>query len=90
MKPEVLRVQTELARSVALGHVHITPFSFKSIFVTKNGAIFPPCSNYFVFKQKRISFEWCSHLFSHFVFALCSLFSLLPDYVSVFVCYQLF
>ena len=25
-----------------------------------------------------------------FVFALCSLFSLFPDYVSVFVCYQRF
>ena len=23
-----------------LGHVHITPFSFRSVFATKNGAIF--------------------------------------------------
>ena len=41
----------------ALGHVHVTPFSFRSVFATNNGAIFPPCSHYSVFKQKRISFE---------------------------------
>ena len=69
-----------------LGNVNITPFSFRSVFATKkNGAIFPPCSHYSVFKQKRISFE-CG--FSHLspktdLITFC--LSLLP--VLCFLCF---
>ena len=30
---------------MALGHVHANRFSFRSVFTTKNGAIFPPRSH---------------------------------------------
>ena len=47
---------------MALGYVHITPFSFRSGFALKKGTVFLPCSHYSVFRQKRISINWCSHL----------------------------
>ena len=55
--------------------VHITPF------LHKNGYL---SSAVFTLVLKNGS----DHLL--FVFALCSLFSLFPDYVSVFVCCQRF
>ena len=55
--------------------VRITPF------LNKNGYL---SSAVFTLVLKNGS----DHLL--FVFALCSLFSLFPDYVSVFVCYQRF
>ena len=55
--------------------VHITPF------LNKNGYLSSPV---FTLVLENGS----DHLL--FVFALCSLFSLFPDYVSVFVCYQRF
>ena len=33
-----------------LGHVHTSPFSFRSVFTRKNAANFPPCSHYSVFR----------------------------------------
>ena len=53
--------------------VHITPF------LNENGYLSSPV---FTLVLKNGS----DHLL--FAFALCSLFSLFPDYVSVFVCYQ--
>ena len=74
-----------------LGPVHITPFSFRSElfylpvhitpFLNKNGYL---SSAVFAHVLKNGS----DHLL--FVFALCSLFSSFPDFVSVFVCYQRF
>ena len=54
---------------------HITPFLNKNKYLS---------SAVFTLVLKNGS----DHLL--FVFALCSLFSLFPDYVSVFVCYQCF
>ena len=50
--------------SCVLGYVQITSFSFRSVFAPKTGIVFLPCSNYSVFRQKRVSIKWCSHLSS--------------------------
>ena len=36
--------------SQILGHVHTSPFSFRSAFTRKNAANFLPCSHYSVFR----------------------------------------
>ena len=75
-----------------LGPVHITPFSFRSVLLRKTELFFLPVhitpslnkngylsSAVFTLVLKNGS----DHL--SLVFALCSLFSMFPDYVSVFV-----
>ena len=39
------------------GYVHTTPFSLRSVFAPKNGAVFLRCSHYSVFRQKLISID---------------------------------